>query len=64
MVDIDLSETPLEGKPFTPLILDRTEDDWVNCQVDTGKFKGRGGPSNLREIMRIFCEWAEIKSRE
>lgn len=57
-VDIDLAGTPLERKPFSLLNLKRTETDWLNCQIISGNFKGRGGPKNLGEILRIFRDWA------
>ena len=57
-VDIDLTGTHLEGKPFDAIRLQRTDDDWVNCEVTSGKFKGRGGPRNLAEILVAFGEWA------
>jgi hypothetical protein len=57
-VDIDLTDTPLAGKPFESVNLERTENDWLNCQVSSGRFRGRGGPKNLDEILHIFRDWA------
>ena len=58
MVDIDLIDTPLEGRQFKPLILERSENDWLNCQVVADTFKCSGGPRNLGEILRVFHDWA------
>jgi hypothetical protein len=59
-VDINLSETRLEEKAFEKIKIRRAETDWVLCFVDNGFFKGRGGSKNLKEILEIFCNWAEI----
>lgn len=58
-VEIDLTDTSLENKSFTPVHIDRTEDDWIRCEVSSGKFRGWGtGPRNLTEILRIFSTWS------
>lgn len=56
-IDIDLAETPLEGTPFDSINIERTDKDWLQCQVTSGTFNGRGGPRNLGEILRIFHDW-------
>jgi hypothetical protein len=58
MVDVDLVDTPLGGREFKLLSLERSPNDWVHCQVTAGSFRGRGGPRNLKEILRIFRNWA------
>lgn len=58
-IDIDIVETKLEEKPFEKIIVKRSQDDWIHCDVEEGSFKGRGGPSNLKEILEVFCNWVE-----
>ena len=56
-VKVDLCATPLESKSFNPIVIDRTESDWLRCQVTAGTFLGAGGPKNLREILSLFTDW-------
>jgi hypothetical protein len=57
-VAIDLSETALEEARFEGIDGRwRSEEDWVDCRVEDGRFRGAGGPHNLLEILRIFREW-------
>jgi len=57
-IDFDLEATRLEDKPFDAVRFERTEDDWVHCQVEENIFQGRGGPKNLTELLTIFRDWA------
>ena len=61
-VEINLEETALQAKAFDRVQEDRKEDDWVRCWVEANVFKGRGGPKNLRDILRIFVSWSEAGS--
>jgi hypothetical protein len=56
-VDIDLFGTPLERRQLDRVVVDRTEDDWIQFWVENGVFKGCGGVRNLSEILRRFVEW-------
>lgn len=56
---IDLADTPLLGRQFTFLKLDRSENDWVDCRVENAMFHGYGGIQNLDELIMIFLDWAE-----
>ena len=60
-VDIDLTETEVENKEFKPIINLEPELDWVHCSVENNKFKGRGGPEKLEEILLVFLKWANNK---
>ena len=63
-VDIDLAGTPLSGRRFDRIQEERDDHDWVHCWVDSEVFKGRGGPKNLREILRIFTSsWSSADGR-
>ena len=56
-VDFDLEATALEDRPFKPVRIERTQDDWVHCRVEANLFQGRGGPRNLTELLTIFRDW-------
>jgi hypothetical protein len=60
-VDIDLRDTSLEHLSFDGVSVDRSEHDWIRCNVEAAVFRGRGGPENLGEILRTFLGWAEGK---
>ncbi len=60
MVDIEISETELEGKFFETYERNlKSDTDWVFCKVEGSIFKGRGGPKNLEELLEIFKNFAE-----
>ncbi len=58
-VSIAIAETEWEGKPFSELVIKRTEDNWIHCKVEYGYFESFGGPGNLKEIFEIFLRWIE-----
>ena|SRR5665213_440153 len=57
-LSIDLAETHLENESFDSVKVDNTDTDWVSCWVDAKKFEGRGGPTNLNQMIEIFLSWA------
>ncbi len=62
-VDIDLVGTDCENKAFTEIDQQFSSDNWCQCSVNKGKFRGAGGPKNLTDIIKIFLEW-KIKERK
>jgi hypothetical protein len=56
-VKIDLSGTPHEMKTFAPVEIERTERDWLYCNVEASVFIAAGGAFNLAEIIEIFLVW-------
>src|SRR5258708_1645192 len=58
-VDIDVVGTKLSGSSFPEAAEDRSEQDWIRCSAGDGRFKGRGGPRNLAEILERFLAWAK-----
>ncbi len=58
-VEIDLTDTNLELRYFEVVKIQRSESNWIVCQIEDVIFKGRGGPENLTEILDIFSKWAE-----
>lgn len=71
-IKINLDDTFLSHAVFAPIRIERTEIDWVHCDVREfsestnsarSGYSGAGGPGNLAELIRIFCDWAEQADR-
>lgn len=61
-VSVELEETPLAGVAFSPVLEERTEEDWVCCRIKDGCFEGFGGVGNLMEILDVFQRFVENSS--
>lgn len=67
-IDIELSETALEGRPFRERSYGIGKDaaisgdEWLVCKVEQNVFKGRGGPFKLKEMIEVFLDWVEKNS--
>jgi hypothetical protein len=61
IVEIDLSETALEGRAFTKIGWGDSEEDasWLHCRVEANTFHGSCGASQLAEVLDTFLSWAE-----
>jgi len=59
-LEIDLSDTELEEKPFASVHRGDSEEDvsWLHCEVVRGKFEASGGAPDLPEILEAFLQWA------
>ena len=63
-VTVDLTETDLQDKVFSPVVRGLIADDltqdqnWIVCKVAEQRFQGAGGPSTLDEIIATFLTWA------
>ncbi len=57
---INLEDTELENKRFLQVDINRSDKDWVFCQIKNVKFEGRCGVCNLSEVLSIFREWVEL----
>ena len=58
-VTVELMDTPLYQVKFDAIEIQRAEEnDWTLCRVEDGIFKGDCGPRNLKEVLRIFLEFA------
>jgi hypothetical protein len=53
-VRICLSETPYSDLSLEPVLVERTDDDWVHYKIDSGVFCANGGPKNLGEMLEYF----------
>jgi hypothetical protein len=58
-LSIDLKETYLETFTFDNIQIERSENDWLICQIREDKFEGFGGIYNLAEILDLFLDWAD-----
>lgn len=58
-VSINLTDTEMEGKKLDPLIIKRSNLDWVSCYVEDDLFKINCYLTNLEEGLNIFFCWAE-----
>lgn len=59
LVVIDLRDTIFKNKIFHEVDRQINENDWVQCELNEGKFRGAGGPKNLTDIIKIFIEWTK-----
>jgi hypothetical protein len=58
-VEIDLKDTGLDRAHFAPVKWDRDATDWIDCRVESHRFLGRGGASNLSDLIQVFRRWTE-----
>jgi hypothetical protein len=58
-VDIELTQTSLEGRDYEPRRIKRSENDWLFVSSTGKRFKIACGPKNLEEGLAIFCDWAD-----
>src|SRR5687767_14791615 len=64
LVIIDLEETNLEGKLFTPIKKGPSEASWIDCRVEESKFRGMSDATKLEEILRVFIHWARSQNED
>lgn len=57
-VEIDLEETDLEGRAYTPQDASRSPHDWVRTWIAEKTFHAACGPGNLVEALSLFRSWA------
>ncbi|MBE5836101.1 MAG: hypothetical protein E7309_15920 [Butyrivibrio sp.] len=51
----------LENLSFATINIDNSDEDWMNCKVENGKYIGVGDQTKLAEIIKIFKRWSENK---
>jgi hypothetical protein len=56
-LDVDLVGTEHEHFAFSEVRFERSEIDWVFCEVKNGKFRAACGPVNLFEAIELFRAW-------
>lgn len=62
-LDVDLVDTPEADRTKRASIIERSTTDWVFCEVKEGVFSARGGPGNLRDVVRAFMDFVGDTSR-
>ncbi len=60
IVEIDIMETVQKNKKFPSVTIDNSEEDWMNCSVEQGKYIGAGDNTKLSEILKTFQKWCEL----
>lgn len=56
-VEVNLTETPFEDRPFERLEVERSEHDWYHCWLESKVFNIACGPKNLTEALEVFRDW-------
>ncbi|KMW72334.1 hypothetical protein TI10_15330 [Photorhabdus luminescens subsp. luminescens] len=47
------------GKNPLNIIVNNTDDDWVNIKASEREFKGYGGIANLETILKYAAQWLD-----
>jgi hypothetical protein len=61
-VSIDLEDTDLSKEKFASVDIEKSESDWIRCEVEMGKFMINCGPLNLDEALGLFRNWVESRA--
>jgi len=64
LVVIDLKDTNLEGRVFTPVVAQVSHSSWMDCRVEESKYRGMSDPINLEEIIKVFVNWAKAQNED
>lgn len=56
---IDLEGTDLEMAQYTTQRWQRTDQEWIWCEVKERRFEARGGCRNLVDALQEFLGWAD-----
>jgi hypothetical protein len=57
-LEVRLHDTCMEGHTLEWVKIDRSEEDWLHCWTEDGKFQARGGARNLAEMLGFFVDWS------
>jgi hypothetical protein len=63
MVTIDLFDTALQDKSMSAIRQERSETDWLLCEIDHNRFRGQGDFHKLIPILQAFQTWATQASQ-
>jgi hypothetical protein len=64
LLAVQLTNTYLEAAAFSEVKVHRAnENDWLQCRVEDGEFKGACGPLNFGELLSVFLKWADENRR-
>jgi hypothetical protein len=59
IVSIEVKDTPLFDMPFDALRRDLAENDWIQCGVADGVWRGTCSVGRLVQLLEMFLAWAE-----
>ena len=59
LLTIDVQGTELENEAFRAIRIDKSDNEWIQCDVKNNKFEGRCGPTNLSNLIEIFRNWTK-----
>lgn len=60
----DLQDTDMEEIEFEKVFIQKDENDWYQCWIEKGVFRGWGGPRNLTDVLQVFHDWYEETSQQ
>lgn len=63
MLSVDLIDTELSGLLMQRKIIQRTEDDWVQCEIAGDRYVACGGVYNLEEMIEEFLSFTDRNRR-
>ena len=63
LLTFKLIKSSYENKTLDKMI-ERTEEDWIDCIIKNNKLTIAGGPFNLSEIIHYFRNWVEDKNED
>ena len=58
-VRIDLADTAWSKLKVDRVLVERTDSDWINYEIDNCQFVGQCGPQNLSELLERFFSLTE-----
>jgi hypothetical protein len=61
-LDVDLAETPYADCILSEEAVERSEHDWLFVEARDAKFRARGGPRNLTEMIGRFVAFVSTSS--
>lgn len=55
---INVDDTDLDYADFQQIKINRSEQDWIFCEIKDLQFEARCGVENLPEVLKVFRHWA------
>jgi Immunity protein 53 len=62
-IAIDLVGTELAKSDFSTITSDAPGSNWYHCRKVGERFESACGPASLRDVLKIFANWASQESR-
>ncbi len=62
-VRIDIRETSLEEKSFSPIAVESADGKWMDIRIKEGFWQAACHPTGLSETLAIFTEWVKRQAR-